>query len=372
VVTAPTGSRPAGSAAWQWRYTRIMRAKRPVTHVDLARRLGISQSTVSRALDPAQRHLVRPEVVERVLKASAASGFQGNILARRLRNRRAETITAVIPGGVFHPPLVPDFEAGNHLLEWQELHGVLQTAQERGYDVKMVPQAIGDDQVARLLAGIGYPHSDGVVFCGLGAGPTDLGDLRRRGIPWVITGAYDHPARRPLIACDQVPGLEAGITHLLERGHRRIACLTFAADFATAAVWRPRYGTIERMLSQAGCWDPSLLWVTPDESALRARLRDAGGGLPFTAVVCVNDGVAARVVRELVALGRRVPQDVAVLGFDDNPLFHHLQPGLSTVHLPYQEVGRLAAGMLIDAIKGKDPPAELTLIPTTFIARGTT
>jgi LacI family transcriptional regulator len=349
-----------------------MRKTRPVTHVDLAKRLGISQSTVSRALDPAQRHLVRAEVVEQVLTASAKAGFQGNVLARRLRSRRTETITAVIPSGVFRPPLVPDFEAGNHLLEWQELHGVLQVAQERGYDVKMVPQAVGEAATTRLLAGIGFPHSDGVVFCGLGAGPLDLGDLRKRGIPWVITGAYEHPARRPLVACDQVPGLEAGIKHLLERGHRRIAYVTFAADFATAAVWRPRYGTIERVLSQAGCWDPSLLWLTPDEASLRVRLNDAGRTLPFTAAVCVNDGVAARLVRELTALGHRVPQDVAVLGFDDNPLFHHLEPALSTVHLPYQEVGRRAAAMLIDAIDGTASPTDLTLIPTTFEARGTT
>jgi DNA-binding LacI/PurR family transcriptional regulator len=345
---------------------------RPVTHVDIARRLGISQSTVSRALDPTHRHLVRPEVVAEVLKISAAAGFQGNVLARRLRSRRAETITAVIPSGVFSPPGVPDFEAGNHLLEWQELHGVMQAAQERGYDVKMVPQATGAEDVARLLAGIGYPHSDGVVFCGLGAGPEDLSDLRRRDIPWVITGGYEHPARRPLVACDQAPGLEAGVKYLVERGHRRIACLTFAEDFATAAVWRPRYGTVKRVLEAAGCWDASLLWITPDEAALRARLPSAGGSLPFTAAVCVNDGLASRLVRELMALGIRVPQDVVVLGFDDNPLFHHLQPALSTVHLPYMEMGRRAANMLIDAIEDVAAPPELTLIPTTFVARGTT
>lgn len=345
--------------------------KRPVTHVDIARRLGISQSTVSRALDPHHRHLVRPEVVQQVLTASTKAGFQGNVLARRLRSRRAETITVVIPGGVFRPPLVPDFEAGNHLLEWQELHGVLQVAQERGYEVKMVPQATSDDEVARLLAGIGYPHSDGVVFCGLGSGPTDLTDLRRRGIPWVITGGYEHPARRPLVACDQVPGLEAGVQHLLERGHRRIACLTFASDFASAAVWRPRYGTVQRVLSDAGCWDVSLLWTTPDEQTLRSRLHAAGRTLPFTAAVCVNDGLASRLVRELLNAGFQVPTDVAVLGFDDNPLFHHLQPALSTVHLPYEEVGRRAASMLIDAIEEVAEPGELTLIPTTFVARGT-
>jgi DNA-binding LacI/PurR family transcriptional regulator len=344
-----------------------MTTKRPVTHKDIARQLGISQSTVSRALDSAHRHLISAAVVEKVLKLSEESGFQGNILARRLRNRRTETITLIIPSTVFRAPRNIDFEIGNHLLPWRQVAGHMQAANQAGYDVKLVPQAgttPADD--AALFAQVGFPHSDGVVFCGHTTVPSDLSPLQHRGVPYIITSTFPKDELRPLVSFDQTPGIQAALEHLFSLGHRRVACLAFALDFTTSDLWAPRYNTWLTTMKKAGYYDPSLMIQCPTEQGLRALLANSASKLPFTAVYCANDITAHRLVKELIHLGIRVPTDVAVVGFDNNILFHHVVPRLSTVEMPLETLGRRASEALIQAIEGKATIPELLLLPTTF------
>ena len=344
-----------------------MTSKRPVTHKDIARQLGISQSTVSRALDPTHRHLISAAVVEKILKLSEESGFQGNILARRLRNQRTETITLVIPSTVFRAPRNIDFEIGNHLLPWRQVEGVMHAANQAGYDVKLVPQAgttPADD--AALLAQVGFPHSDGVVFCGHRTVPSDLSPLKHRGVPYIITSTFPKDELRPLISFDQAPGIKIALEHLFSLGHRRVACLAFAEDFTTSELWMLRYQTWLTNMQNAGYYDPSLLIQCPTEQGLRTLLANYASKLPFTAVYCANDITAHRLVKELAHLGIRVPTDVAVVGFDNNILFHQVTPRLSTIDLPLEALGRRASEALIQAIEGKAEIPEVLLLPTTF------
>ncbi len=185
-----------------------MKTNKVYTHQDIAKMVGVSQSTVSRALDPAQRHLISAEVAKQVLQVAERIGFKSNVLARRLRNRRAETITMVVPGDVFQQPGNLDFEIGHSQLMWEEVKGVMHEATARGYDVKVAPQYNRDPVLAEYIAShVGYPHSDGVVFCGLGTVAGAAEPLLERGIPCVATGAFPVPLPVPLIACDQAPGI---------------------------------------------------------------------------------------------------------------------------------------------------------------------
>ncbi len=346
---------------------------RPLTHKDIARLVGVSQSTVSRALDPASSHLISDKVVEDIQRVSKEMGFQGNILARRLRNRRAETITLVVPSEAFKPPSNLDFEVGNHLLTWKEVQGVMSEALRRSYEVKLVPQFDDEPALAeQLLAHIGYPHSDGVIFGGLGTLTATAATLKQRGVPAVVMGAFPMAAPWPLVAFDQVPGIAAGLRHLIAQGRRRIAYLGFAPDFTSEVGWLPRFAAWRDTLREAGLYQPELAIHLPDERSLRAYLASHGHALPFDAAFCSNDIFAARLVRELIAIGRSVPGDIAVLGFDNNPQFRSGPQALSSVDLPLEERGRRALNLLVDWIEHGTEPPLLDLMPSTFVARATT
>lgn len=331
--------------------------------------VGVSQSTVSRALDPANRHLISEKVVDEIARIARETGFQGNILARRLRNRRAETVTVVIPSTSFSTYRNIDFEAANHVLVWMQIQGMMHEAIARGYDVKLVPQFNEDPLLEQqLLNHFGYPHSDGVVFAGLGTVPTTDG-LKKRGIPFLTTHHHADERVRPLLTFDQLPGIAAGLRHLIKRGHRKIAFMTFAPGYATEASWLPRFHSFRDTLAAEGLFDETLIHCLPTEADLRRHLKDTLAKRPYTAVFCVNDNLAARLVRELVFAGVRVPDDIAVLGFDNNPNYRHGEHALTTVDLPMYDLGRRALHLLIDAIEGKGTLPKIDRIPSVLVTR---
>jgi LacI family transcriptional regulator len=349
-----------------------MSMRKVYTHQDIAKMVGVSQSTVSRALDPAQRHLISEAVVSEVLRVSQRIGFKSNVLARRLRSQRSETITLVVPVEVFEQPQNIDFEAGNSQLMWTEVKGVMHEADSHHYDVKLVPQYSRDEVLGDYIAShVGYPHSDGVIFSGLGTVLGVAEELQRRGLPCVATGAYADQIAIPLIAIDQGPGIAQALQALIAGGHKRIAFFAFAADYATGACWRPRYLSYTGAMSAAGLLDPALIYHVPNEREMRRTLAEMRGDPPFTAAFCTNDIMAARLVRELEFLGIAVPRRVAVVGFDNHPIFHQGPLSLSTVDLPLYALGRLAVARLAAMIAGDARPAPIELIPSSYIPRTT-
>ena len=350
-----------------------MTERKVYTHQDIAKMVGVSQSTVSRALDPAQRHLISEAVVSEVLKVSLRIGFKSNVLARRLRSQRAETITLVVPVEVFEQPQNVDFETGNSQLMWTEVKGVMHEADAHHYDVKLVPQYSRDEVLGDYIAShVGYPHSDGVIFSGLGTVLGVVEELQRRGLPCIATGAYPERIPIPLIAIDQGPGIVQALDALMAAGHTRIAFFVFAIDYASGACWMPRFRGYTDTMAKAGLLDPALIYQVPTERELRRILAAQRDHLPFTAAFCTNDILAARLVRELEVLGVHVPAQVAVVGFDNHPLYHQGAVSLSSVDLPLYELGRRAVARLATMIAGGARPAPVELIPSTYIARKTT
>jgi LacI family transcriptional regulator len=235
-----------------------------------------------------------------------------------------------------------------------------------------VPQYSRDEVLGDYIAShVGYPHSDGVIFSGLGTVLAVAEELQRSGLPCVATGAYPAQIAIPLIAIDQAPGIVQALEALIAGGHRRIAFFAFAADYATGACWLPRYRSYTTAMSAAGLLDPALIYHVPSEREMRRTLAEMRGEPPFTAAFCTNDIMAARLVRELESLGIAVPSRVAVVGFDNHPLFHQGPLSLSTVDLPLYDLGRLAVARLAAMIAGEGRPAPIELIPSSYIARTT-
>lgn len=342
--------------------------KRISTHSDIAKALGVTQSTVSRALDPAQQHQVGQRMRERILATAQRLGFRTNALARRLRTKRSEALTVVIPGEVGQAPRYPDFEASNPALMWQEVHGIMHEAAHRGYEVKLMPQFSGDAVLTQhFLEHTGYPFSDAVIFAGLGLARQETATrINEVGIPCVATASYPEALPFPLIAIDQAAGVRQALGVLMESGHHRFAFVAFADDYATSATWRPRYGTFTRTLTEAGLLDQATMLCAPDVMGLRDLFARFTGPLPFSAAFCVNDALATQVMQIL----RDRSASVAVVGFDDNPLYQ--RPGLpfASITLPLYELGRRAVQRLVEHLEQPDTPLmPVELLPTQYVAR---
>ena len=191
---------------------------------------------------------------------------------------------------------------------------------------------------------------DGVIFPAVTAGSAIPSELLDRGIPVVVVSFEGQDERLGIIAVDEFAAMDEVVEHLLSLGHRRIA-------FAHS-------GQHEEQVD-----------IRPE--ALRAALARRGlepvaGVDAATAVCCTNDVVAIALLDELERRGRRVPQDVSVVGFDDIPLAAHRRIDLTTVRQPAREMGRLAAEMVLSAIADRRHAAERVVIATELIVRGST
>lgn len=323
----------------------------PVSHKDIASRVNVTQSTVSRALDPAKCHLIAPDTREKILTVAKELGFRSNIFARRMRNLRSETISLVIDDINHHTNLdYIDFRSHSGVLGEQITAGVIDGAAECGFDVKLLPlHSQRPLSTQDLDKRIGFPYSDGVLFWGFHYLKDIYKIILSRGLPCLAILPNVDNVPIAAIKTNPVPGVRAAMLHLIEKGHRRIAYSAHRP--VTEDYIPPRYCSYEQEMKAAGFFDPELLLVTPDEISIRRMAKNKNILAKFTAIMCVNDAMADRWRREIAYRGYRIPEDFAIIGYDNNPMFQDL----STVDSHAYECGRLAARMLIEAINNNKP-----------------
>jgi DNA-binding LacI/PurR family transcriptional regulator len=225
----------------------------------------------------------------------------------------------------------------------------------------------GHDPYTSLLRA---QHADGVVISGPRSDDRSLVELVRDGFPVVIQGHLPD-LDVASVDIDNVAGARGAVEHLLGLGHRRIACITNAALAYTAA--GERLEGYRRALAGAG--------VADDVDLIEEAAFDAPSGhramvailerTHFEAVFVASDVVALGAIGALREAGRRVPDDVSVVGFDDIPLAAYFDPALTTVRLPAFELGQAAGRALIRRLAG-DATTTRTLLPTQLIVRAST
>jgi DNA-binding LacI/PurR family transcriptional regulator len=192
-------------------------------------------------------------------------------------------------------------------------------------------------------------HIDGALLVSLHGDDLLPEQLRTRGLPVVLGGRPPRGYDGAYVDVDNAGGARAGVTHLLERGRRRIATITGPPD--------------EPGLVEAGTF--SELSGERAMRALLARHED------LDAVFAANDSMAVGALRVLRDTGRTVPDDVAVVGFDDSPLSRVTEPLLSTVRQPVDGMGRAMAEMLLGLIAGGDGDVRhRAVLPTELVVRG--
>ncbi len=336
----------------------------PVTLRELARRVGVAPSTVSRVLNRDPRVRIAAATRARILAAAAATGYRPNRVARSLKLQRTHIIGMLIPD-VTNPVFSALFRA------------VDDAASAAGYHVIVCNT---DDTAHRLeqhLAALSEGHVDGLLIATARRDEPALDTLRAWRLPYVLVHRRRDDPRDSWVVPDDRQAAQFVVEHLVRLGHRHIAHLAGSATVSRSVARREGF---QAALAAAGLGPGVCIPATGDvdETAGElglARLLTLPPDQRPTAVFAANDLAALGVLGAAQRLGLRVPAELSVVGSDDIPAGRYAGPGLTTVRLPVQAMGRLATELLIQRIRGGEapnaPPTQLTL-PVELVVRGST
>ncbi|MFD4602488.1 LacI family DNA-binding transcriptional regulator [Streptomyces sp. NPDC058464] len=329
----------------------------------VAARAGVSRATVSRVVNGGDG--VREPLVERVRRAVEELGYVPNQAARSLVTKRHDAVAVVIA-----EPETRIFTDPFFALQLRGISKEL-TAQDNQLVLLLTEGRDDHARVARYLAG---GHVDGALVFSLHLDDPLPGLIEGAGVPTVFGGrpGWSGGAKNAVyVDCDNRGGAEDAVRHLVGLGRTRIAHITGPLDQTSAADrlqgYRDVMGETDPRLVVASDFTPS--GGERAMSELLDRCPDVD------AVFAANDLTALGALRVLRERGRRVPEDVAVIGFDDVlPVAEQTEPALTTVRQDIEEMGRLMARLLLTTLNRGEPatgaPAGVVL-PTTLIRRAT-
>lgn len=333
-----------------------MQTRRRVTIDDIARHAGVTKTTVSRALN--DRPDVNPETRDRIAEIAERLGYVPSATAKVLRTGRSHSMGMALPS--FTWPGILEI-----------LRGVSDALDGLGYQVTLFPLTRGEeaerDLVFRVMPSL---PMDGLILILPPGMLRYVGELASRGVPVVlIDDRVEHRDRDfPSVGTTNVTGAQAATRHLLQLGRRRIAIITGPDE---QDVSKNRLAGYQAALEEAGV-------PFRQELVVRGNFEPPSGRVaaesllasrePFDAIFASNDQMALGALRALNAAGVCVPQDVALVGFDDDLAGRFTMPALTTVHQPLYEMGSAAARTVVAAAEGQ--PIERHIeIPARLVVR---
>ncbi|TNH21645.1 LacI family transcriptional regulator [Micromonospora orduensis] len=329
-------------------------AHRPTLEA-VAARAGVSRATVSRVVNGSTT--VAEPIREAVNRAVAELGYVPNLAARSLVTQRTDSIALVMP------------EAATRVFSDDQvfpgiIRGVSQEleAADKQLVLMLAGSPAGHHRVERYTTG---RHVDGVLFASLhGADPLP-GTLARLGIPVVCSGRPLGDVPVPYVDVDHVGGVTAAVRHLIDSGRRRIATIAGPQDMVAGIERLTGYRTA---VAAAGLPELVAVGDFTRESGGAAMQRLLAEHPDLDGVFAASDLMAHAAMRTLREAGRRVPEDVAVVGFDDIETAAYTEPPLTTVRQPIVELGRRMTRQLLRLAAG-ETIEQAIMLPTELIVR---
>ncbi|HET7822712.1 MAG TPA: LacI family DNA-binding transcriptional regulator [Ornithinibacter sp.] len=323
------------------------------TMADVAQRAGVSHQTVSRVLNDASA--VRPETREAVLRAIAELGYRRNQAARALVTRRSGLIGVIVDELRLYGPA-------------STVSSVAQAAREAGYGITLdlLWHVTGSSVAAALEHQLSQAVEAVVLVAAHGEMPR-AGVLSGLSVPVIALDGFLGDDT-PTAGVDQRAGGVMATRHLLELGHRRLAHIRGPESWPQA---NARLAGFTEALAQAGLpLGPVITGDWSPRAGYEACLRILDEFPSTTALFVANDQMAMGALRALAEAGKRVPEDVSVVGFDDIPEAAFSQPPLTTIRQDFAALGREAVRLVVGAIGGEEQPS--TLVPPRLVARSST
>lgn len=326
---------------------------------EIAKLSGVSRSTVSRVINDDPK--VRLETRERVLEVIQQVNYHPNAVARGLAGGRTHVLGLVIPEGVtrlFSDPYFPILIQGVSLACNAHDYSVMLWLAEPEYERRTI-RKIAQNKI-----------TDGIIVASMLNDDPLVQALLEEDQPFILVGRHPQHPQISYIDVDNQDGARLGVSHLLRLGYRRIAHISGPHNMI-AGVDR-----LEGYKQALHLWSVSLdsdLIVEGDfseeggHSAMQRLLLT--NTPPPQAVFAASDSMANGALRALREHNLRVPQDVAIIGFDDIPLAAHLSPSLTTIRQPIQKSGMTAAETLIDMIQFPAIGPRRVILPTELVIR---
>ena len=316
-----------------------MMTKRPVTMSDVARDLGLSRSAVSFAFN--DENQVSAETRDRVRERAAQLGYRPNAGARALAGQRTDLFGLVTD--IVSTPFGGDLIAGAQDWFW-----------EHGKSLIIAGAAHIERPDARSIEMMLEHRVGGIIVATTWNRPIEL-PASLDGVPVVLVHCFDRLGRYSTVIPDEESGGHAGAQMLLESGRRRIGFINLPGELVAAT---GREAGFRRAMSEAGIpVDPALIVSSGAEAedgyaaALDLLRSNAIDGL-----FCANDRIAMGAYEAARELGLRIPADLSIVGFDNQEIIaKSLRPALSSVALPFREMGERGAQLLMDAANGEAP-----------------
>jgi LacI family transcriptional regulator len=321
-------------------------AKR-ATLADVAQLAGLSTTTVSMVLNDRPNTRLSQDAADRVRSAAAKLNYRPNPAARGLRLGKTRTV-----GFISDEVTITRYASAM-------IRGLLEEAEKRDHTVLISESGRRADRIASALDLMLDRQADGIVFGLMGAKQIDVPVLA--DLPVVIANATSSPGHPCVLPDEYRAGYDAA-KYLLDRGHRRIGFIGRSEallDPALSATIGSRYAGLDAAMAEAGVsfahqvdgrhWEPDFGYSGAREILDQAEV---------TAIISANDRVALGVYQAAQERGLRIPEDLSVISFDDEYLASYLRPKLTTMQIPYLEIGRTALQLLLD---GNAP--DRTLVP---------
>lgn len=326
-----------------------------VTIAEVARQARVSKTTVSRVLN--NKADVDASTAIRVREVIAATGYIPSAGAVGLARGVTRTVGILVPG-----------------LTWpwmgEVLQGIADVVESKGYGLLLNTANRGADSLAQFSRQVSAKAFDGLLLIEPPEAVRHLRVLHDSGLPVVLIDDRGRLPAFPSVGTSNREGGADAAKHLLALGRARLAVVTGPREFGCTA---DRLSGFRDAVREAGhSLDPQLI-IEGDfttESGYAATRQLLASGPEFDGVFALNDLSAVGVLAALRDAGRTVPDDVAVIGFDDIPTAAHTQPPLTTIHQPLRQMGETAARELLARLAGAPPRSEPVIVPTTLVVRG--
>jgi LacI family transcriptional regulator len=326
---------------------------------DVAARVGVHSSTVSRVMNPATRHLVSHEVAKRVLSVTASMDYRANRAAISLRTRRTQIIGVLLPD--ITNPVFPPI-----------LRGIEEELRKAGY-VALVADVGDDKEQYEMVQQMLSRQVDGLILATATRRDPIIDYCIANAVPVVTVNRAEDLGRTSSVVHDEGVGMRIAVSHLTGLGHRKIGHVAGPQHISTGFL--RRRGFIEAMA--AAKISAREYEISDAAPYTRACGREVGLALlrkrpDLTAIVAANDLVALGCYDTLRELGLRCPKDMSVVGHNDMPFVDLVSPPLTTVRISHHELGIQAARLILRRTSGEDSSIVDIRLKPELILRAST
>jgi len=333
-----------------------------VTLRDVAREAGVHISTASRALNPETRSIVNRDTVDRVLATANRLGYRPHPLAQGLRKNRTMSVGMVIPD--IENPLFGPIVAGAE-----------QVLGSEGYSLLITNTDISQGQTSEAVDALVERRVDGMILASASRSDDVVVDLVDKGVHMVLVNRATEGVPVPAILGDDLTGVGLAVDHLASLGHERIGHVAGPQHLSTGLgrhqAFLTRMHSLNLEIDASAVEEATWYQVDPGYKAARTLLERRPD---LTAIVAANDLIALGCYRAVMESGQEVGVDVSITGYNDIPLLDLMHPPMTSVRVPYRQMGVEAANTLLPMMSGEateDRPISIRLTPTLSIRQST-